>query len=415
MLPDEKHDSAFCVIIKTSETALSEQRKEFIMANRKDQKGRVLKTGESQRKDGIYQYRYTDIRGKRQTVYASDLKILREKEKEIQNALYSNQNYSEGNITVHELVEQYLALKNGIKRKTEIRYQRELGRIKKQDFAYLPIKSVKPSQAKRFMIELSNIYSYSTVNGIKFVLSAAFDLAVEESILLKNPFHFKLSSVIRNDVVKREALTEEQVETWLSFLKTDAVGARYYDTNLLLLETGMRISELCGLTMEDIDFSKNEISINHQLLYDSGKSERYITSPKSSAGERIIPLTATARKALKRILKDRPKPKVEWVIDGYSNFVFLQKNGKPRTGDLYDRAFQKLVKRYHSSHPENPLPEIRPHILRHTFCTRKAEAGMNPKALQYLMGHSSIDMTLNLYAHTNQGFAEEELRRIERC
>ena len=89
------------------------------MANRKDQKGRVLKTGESQRKDGIYQYRYTDIRGKRQTVYASDLKILREKEKEIQNALYSNQNYSEGNITVHELVEQYLALKNGIKRKTE--------------------------------------------------------------------------------------------------------------------------------------------------------------------------------------------------------------------------------------------------------------------------------------------------------
>lgn len=70
-------------------------------------------------------------------------------------------------------------------------------------------------------------------------------------------------------------------------------------------------------------------------------------------------------------------------------------------------------KRYHPFHPENPLPEIRPHILRHTFCTRKAEAGMNPKALQYLMGHSSIDMTLNLYAHTNQGFAEEELRRIE--
>ena len=70
-------------------------------------------------------------------------------------------------------------------------------------------------------------------------------------------------------------------------------------------------------------------------------------------------------------------------------------------------------KRYHPFHPENPLPEIQPHILRHTFCTRKAEARMNPKVLQYLMGHSSIDMILNLYAHTNQGFAEEELRRIE--
>ena len=80
------------------------------MANRKDQKGRVLKTGESQRKDGIYQYRYTDVRGKRQTVYAPDLKSLREKEKELQKSFYFEVDYTKGNITVLELVQKYLNL-----------------------------------------------------------------------------------------------------------------------------------------------------------------------------------------------------------------------------------------------------------------------------------------------------------------
>lgn len=151
------------------------------MANRKDQKGRVLKTGESQRKDGIYQYRYTDVRGKRQTVYAPDLKSLREKEKELQKSFYFEVDYTKGNITVLELVQKYLSLKNGLKRKTEIKYQLEYNRLQKQDFSYLPIKSVKASSAKEFMIQLSSVYSYSTIGGIKAVLSAAFDLAVEES------------------------------------------------------------------------------------------------------------------------------------------------------------------------------------------------------------------------------------------
>ena len=115
------------------------------MANRKDQKGRVLKTGESQRKDGIYQYRYTDVRGKRQTVYAPDLKSLREKEKELQKSFYFEVDYTKGNITVLELVQKYLSLKNGLKRKTEIKYQLEYNRLQKQDFSYLPIKSVKAS------------------------------------------------------------------------------------------------------------------------------------------------------------------------------------------------------------------------------------------------------------------------------
>ena len=84
------------------------------MANRKDAKGRVLKAGESQRKDGTYMYRYTDVRGKRQSVYASELKELRKKEKVVQKAIDNGVNYSNGEITVLELVDRYLATKRDI-------------------------------------------------------------------------------------------------------------------------------------------------------------------------------------------------------------------------------------------------------------------------------------------------------------
>ena len=80
---------------------------------RKDHKGRILRTGEGQRKDLIYQYRYTDIRGKHQTVYSSDLRELREKEKEIQKHLDAGIGYAAGKITVIELVERYIGLKQG--------------------------------------------------------------------------------------------------------------------------------------------------------------------------------------------------------------------------------------------------------------------------------------------------------------
>lgn len=92
------------------------------MERRKDSKGRVLKKGESERKDGRYQYRYIDAWKKRQTIYAFDLKELREKEKRIQKDIDDGINYAEGNITVAELVERYLALKQGVRYATRVTY-----------------------------------------------------------------------------------------------------------------------------------------------------------------------------------------------------------------------------------------------------------------------------------------------------
>ena len=114
--------------------------------------------------------------------------------------------------------------------------------------------------------------------------------------------------------------------------------------------------------------------------------------------------------AFQNILKHRRKQK-NLVIDGYSDFLFINRNGNPQVAVNYEAVFRKLVDKYNSKH-EEPLPKITPHVLRHTFCTRLANAGMNPKALQYVMGHSNITITLNLYTHASLETVKSELQRF---
>ena len=114
--------------------------------------------------------------------------------------------------------------------------------------------------------------------------------------------------------------------------------------------------------------------------------------------------------AFQNILKHRRKQK-NLVIDGYSVFLFINRNGNPQVAVNYETVFRKLVDKYNSKY-EEPLPKITPHVMRHTFCTRLANAGMNPKALQYVMGHSNITITLNRYTHASLETVKSELQRF---
>ena len=132
--------------------------------------------------------------------------------------------------------------------------------------------------------------------------------------------------------------------------------------------------------------------------------------PKSENGVRQIPMSDEVYQSLKNILKHRRKQK-ELEIDGYKDFLFINRNGNPNVAVNYEAVFRKLVNKYNSKHEEQ-LPRITPHVMRHTFCTRLANAGMNPKALQYVMGHSNITITLNLYAHASLETVKAELQRF---
>ena len=180
---------------------------------------------------------------------------------------------------------------------------------------------------------------------------------------------------------------------------------------VILLETGLRISELCGLTLTDLNFEKRFVNVDHQLLR-STEDGYYIEAPKTESGFRQVPMSAAAYEAFERVLKKRRDGRcIE--VDGYKDFLFLNRDGLPKTAVNYDAMFKCLAKKYNKCHKE-PLPDVMtPHTMRHTFCTRMANAGMNPKALQYIMGHANIVMTLNYYAHATFHSAQEEMERLQ--
>lgn len=175
--------------------------------------------------------------------------------------------------------------------------------------------------------------------------------------------------------------------------------------------TGMRISEFCGLTPKDIDLEKRIINIDHQLQRTSDM--RYvIETTKTDAGTRKLPVTEDVAQMFQAIIEDRVPPKVEKVIDGYSGFLFYDENDMPLVAMHWQHRFNHMVGRYNNIY-QVQMPNITPHVCRHTYCSNMAKSGMNPKTLQYLMGHSDISVTMNVYTHIGFDDAEEELKRME--
>ena len=366
---------------------------------RKDKKGRVLKSGESQRANGGYQYRYTDIKGKRKYIYASTLEDLRDREAEIQKVVFNDGlDYCAGEITVLELVEKYLKLKQGMRYNTQINYEFVLGILKDEDFSYRQIKTIKKSDAKEWFIKLRNDgRRYSSIQSVRGVLRPAFKMAVDDDLLNKNPFGFELAGVVVNDSVTREAITRDQMKKFLKFVHDDNCYCKYYEVVYILFHTGMRISEFCGLTISDIDFEHHLINIDHQLQR-SADMTLVIQETKTHAGTRKLPMTTDVEQCFRAIIEDRPTPRIERMVDGRSGFLFLDKYCLPEVAMHWEHRFNHMVKRYNDIYRVQ-MPNITPHVCRHTYCSNQAKAGMNPKTLQYLMGHSDIGVTLNTYTH----------------
>lgn len=392
---------------------------------RRDNKGRKLFNGESQRKDGKYEYKYQDTWGKRKTVYSWKLTptdrvpagkrydiSLREKIKQIQKDLNSNITPDGGNFTVLELVEKYISQKTGVRHNTRSNYNFVVNVIKKEAFGQKRIDKIKVSDAKEWLIKMQQIdgRGYSSIHTIRGVVRPAFQMAVDDDLLVKNPFEFQLNTVVVNDSVTREAITRQQERDFLEFVKNDQHFCKYYDGIYILFKTGLRISEFVGLTKKNLDFENNRIIVDHQLQ--RTRDMKYIIEDtKTESGERMVPMTPEVKEAFQRILANRKNPKVEPMVDGYSGFLYLDKNGRPMVALHWEKYFQHIREKYNKIY-RIQMPKVTPHVCRHTFCSNMAKSGMNPKTLQYIMGHSDISVTLNTYTHLNYDDAEEEMQKV---
>ena len=377
---------------------------------RKDSKNRVLRSGESQRKDGTYMYRYTDVRGKRVCVYARTLEDLRVKEQTIQKELNDGIDYTAGEIIVLDLLKRYIATKTGVRYNTKVGYQFVLNLVSKENFGFLKIRDIKPSDAKQWFIKLyQDGRRYSTITSVRGVLRPAFEMAVEDDIIRRNPFSFQITDVVPNDSKTRQAISGKVKERFLTFIRENRHYSQYYDEIIILLGTGMRVSELYGLTRADLDFEARRIKVERQLTR-TRHCEYYVEKPKTASGERYIPMTDEVYRAFQNAVQRRKQPKVELLIDGHTGFLFLDKDGKPKVAMHLEHVMKRIVDRYNDAH-EDKLPSITPHVLRHTFCTEMAKGGIDLKSLQYLMGHSDAGVTLNVYTHASYEAAENAMRK----
>ena len=344
---------------------------------RKDNKGRILRENEQQRADGRYMYTYKDpTTGKKAYIYSWKLErndktpagkkidlSLREKEKLIEKDLREGISYKAGGLTVLELVERYISIKTKVRPTTRAGYK-------------------------------------TVINVLR-----------EDDLIRKNPFDFELAKVLINDSVKRDALTPKQERDFLKFIKEDEHFSQFYDGMFILFKTGLRISELCGLTIRDIDLQERTINVYKQLQYTGGK-KAYIEQTKTDAGTRVLPMSDEVYEAFKRVISGRKKPRVEQMIDGVSGFLFLDKKGKPMVAYHWEKKFQHSVEKYNKIYKVE-LPKITPHVCRHTYCTNMAKSGISVKTLQYLMGHSDISVTMNVYTHLKLVDAQDELEKLK--
>lgn len=400
------------------------------MATRKDNKGRSLHTGEQQRKsDGIYLFRYTDISNKRQTIYARDLPQLRVKEKQIQKDLDDNihtDSYLK-NMTLNEMFEQYMDTKV-LADSTKMNYRNIWNRHVKDDLGNSKITCLRSSHIKSFYAKLSQKgYSHSTIKLIHALIFPTLELAVDDDIIRKNPAKDAFNSNYGEEAKDKIILTLEQQKKLIDFMKKKTAYQIYTPMILIFLKLGLRCGELIGLTWDDIDFNSKIVSINHQLIYKNygDGCGFHVESPKTAAGIRNIPMTET----IEEILKEQQKLNLmlgrycKDDIEGYDNFVFISKNNRPYMPAGINSILYNIVNAYNKyemimAENDNRVAELIPqfsvHALRHTFCTNKARENMNVKTLQYLMGHSSSAITLDVYNHLdNQEDIRQEMLRCE--
>lgn len=413
---------------------------------RTDNRGRILKDGESQRPDGMYRYRYTDATGKRRDVYSSRLVAtdrtpkgckedlsLREKKKLINRDLDDGiKAQVENKATLNDMFILYMSGKTKLKESTRSNYIYMYEKYVQDILGIKQIKSIKYSTVFSFYCNLIDNLGFkpNSMEIIHTILHPVFKLAVRDNYIRTNPTQDVMAEIKKTydwEKPKRIALTIPEQEAFINFISTSPIYRRWLPLMTVFLGTGCRVGEVIGLRWEDCDFENRTININHNMLYRHYKGEQemrfHITTPKTAAGIRIIPMLSEVKDAL---LKEYNLQKefgfCDEVVDGYSGFIFQNRFGGLLSPHDINRAIERIYTAYNKEETANAAEEHRTpllirhfsvHNLRHTFCTRFCENESNLKVIQEIMGHADIETTMNIYAEATTQKKQESFARLE--
>ena len=397
---------------------------------RKDKDRIVLRKGECQRPNGSYDYRWTYQFGKRHVIYGKTLDELREKEKEVDRDISDGIKAEKRNTTINELFDLWCHIKRGLKDNTFQNYKYMYNTFVRPKFGKLKISQVKKSDVKRFYNYLADERGLqaSTIDSIHTVLHQVFDLAVDDGYIRSNPSERVLKELKQAhcfQTEKRKALTLDEQELFLDYLRNTPRYCHWYPIFAVMLGTGLRVGEATGLRWCDIDLDEGLIDVNHTLVYYSHGPQKgcsfNVNTPKTKAGERVVPMLGFVKEAF---LEERENQKETGIsckasVDGYTDFIFVNRYGDTQHLGTLNKAIRRIIRDCNdaqfekSENPEVLLPHFSCHTLRHTFTTRMCEAGVNIKVIQDALGHADVSTTLGIYADVTKDLRKDEFAGLD--
>jgi len=400
---------------------------------RKDERGRALRKGEVQRSsDKRYMYTYIDPQGRRKFIYALDLTTLREKEKQlIQDQLDGLDLYVAGKATVNSTFDRYISTKHDLRETTRSNYIYIYDRFIRETFGKKKIADVKYSDVLQFYLYLldKEQLTIGTLDSVHTLLHPTFQLAVRDNIIRNNPSDGVMKEVSKGRAKgARHALTIDQQRAFMGYIANHPVYYHWWSLFAVLLGTGCRIGEVLGLRWEDLDFENRIIHVNHSLVYypvgESRTSVQRISKPKTEAGIRTVPMLNTVYDAFQMEHEEQEETGFnQSEIDGMTGFVFMGRFGAVPNPQSVNRAIKRIISSYNAEEivqakKERREPVILPnfscHHLRHTFCTRLCEHETNLKVIQSIMGHRSIETTMDIYAEATDQKKQESFDNLSK-
>ena len=405
--------------------------------NRKDSKNRVLRQGEYAKANGGYEYRWTDKNGQRHSKYRKNLSELRELEDQIHLDILEGVATEGNNFTLDDIFTKWIQVKRGLKEVTKNKYIHDYHKYIQPTLGGRRIDSVKTSDIRAFYNDLHEVrkFTVGTIGTIHRVLHQVLEFAADDDLIRKNPAKKALkefTSAANDEPVNRKAMTIEEQDLFEDFLENSQMYNRWQPLFTVMLWTGLRAGEVSALRWDDVDFEKNMITVTLNLIYvgdEQFKNNRsVITTPKTAASTRTIPMLPKVRAALLREQKIQKLmgEKCTETIDGYTNFIFITRNGGPKHVWGINAALNNIVKACNTEvlakwekewdgNGDLPvtLPNLTCHWLRHTFATRCCEARMDPKAIQGILGHADYETTMDIYVESTEQMKKAEVIYLE--
>ena len=387
-----------------------------------DKNGKELPKGITQRPDGRYMGRF-EYKGEKFTLYDKDLRILKKKladlRYEVEHGLYAKTE----DITVKSWfttwIEEYKS--NNSKEGTLVTYKDCFRCYIESRLGKKKLKDIRSEQIQKLYNDMHKEgYSNSTIGLVNIILNSMYKQAIKNEIVLKNPV--KLTTLPKNkEDNEKRVLTKEEQGTFIDY----AESSPYFNIYKISLLTGLRVGEVAALDWEDINFKDSTLNVRHTLK--RTKEKGYFKDiPKSASSKRSIPMLDEVAQIFRRHKVEQGKLKLllgeRWEpVAGLNNLVFTSKYGKPLYKDTLNNNLSKVVDHINIEEANQAKKEkrepiifdnITPHTLRHTFATRCIENGMTPQVLKAILGHSSLSMTMDLYAHVLPDAKAEEIKKI---